>query len=318
MPNIVVLDGYTLNPGDLSWSGLEKLGAVHIYERTPSDLLMERAEQAEIIVVNKQLITEETLSKLPNLRFIAVSATGYNNVDTEAAAKRGIPVANVAGYSTPAVAQHVFALIMALTSRVNAHDQSVKAGDWFTCPDFSYTLGTIPELSTMTLGIYGFGRIGQAVAKVGLAHGMQVLAHHKHPQRDATEGVAFVSLPELFRQSNIVSLHAPLNDDNFEIVNRSLLSNMPKPGFLINTGRGGLVNEAELAACLKENIITGAGLDVLQQEPPRQDNPLIGLTNCIITPHVAWATQAARQRLMKEVILNIKAFMDGESRNRVC
>jgi glycerate dehydrogenase len=317
MPNIVVLDGYTLNPGDLSWAGLETLGAVHVYERTPSHLLLERAEQAEIIVVNKQLVTEETLSKLPHLRFIAVSATGYNNVDTEAAAKCGIPVANVAGYSTPAVAQHVFALIMALTSRVNAHDQSVKAGDWFTCPDFSYTLGTIPELSTLTLGIYGFGRIGQAVAKVGLAHGMQILAHHKHPQRDAMDGVSFVSLPELFRQSNIVSLHAPLNDDNFEIVNRNLMSSMPKPGFLINTGRGGLVNEAELAACLQEDIITGAGLDVLQQEPPQKDNPLIGLANCIITPHVAWATQAARQRLMEEVILNIKAFLEGELRNRV-
>lgn len=318
MSNIVILDGHTLNPGDLSWSGLEALGTLRIYERTPADLVLERATEAEIIVVNKQVIDRATLKQLPNLRFIAVSATGYNNVDIEAATEKGIPVANVAGYSTPAVAQHVFALILALTSRVNAHDKSVKAGEWFTCPDFSYTLGTIPELSTLTLGIYGLGRIGQAVAKVGLAHGMQVLAHHKHPQRDAMDGVTFVSLPELFRQSNIVTLHAPLNDDNFEIVGRELLSSMPKPGFLINTGRGGLVNEQELASCLKENIITGAGLDVLQQEPPREDNPLVGLPNCIITPHVAWATQAARQRLMEEVVLNIKAFMVGESRNRVC
>lgn len=317
MPNIVVLDGHTLNPGDLSWSALETLGTVHIYERTPANLVHERAAQAEIIIVNKQIIDRETLSKLPHLRFIAVSATGYNNIDLEAAAESGIPVANVAGYSTPAVAQHVFAMILALTSRVGAHDQSVKAGDWFSCPDFSYTLGTIPELSTLKLGIYGFGRIGQAVAKVGLAHGMEVLAHHKHPQRDAMEGVKFVGLQELFQQCNIVSLHAPLNEDNFEIVGRNLLSSMPKPSFLINTGRGGLVNEEELAACLKENIISGAGLDVLQQEPPQIDHPLIGLPNCIITPHVAWATQAARQRLMEEVVLNIKAFMVGEARNRV-
>lgn len=318
MPTIVVLDGYTLNPRDLSWSGLEALGTLHVYERTPAHVLLERAQDAEILVVNKQRIDEATLEALPKLRFIAVSATGYNNVAVEAAAKKGIAVANVAGYSTPAVAQHVFALILALTSRVKAHDLSVKAGDWYTCPDFSYTLGTIPELSTLTLGIYGLGRIGQAVAKVGLAHGMQVLAHHKHPERDAMEGVEFVSLPELFQGSNIVSLHAPLHDDNFEIVGRKLLSSMPKPGFLINTGRGGLVNEQELADCLQEQIITGAGLDVLQQEPPQRDNPLIGLKNCIITPHVAWATQAARQRLMEELVLNTKAFLAGESRNRVC
>lgn len=317
MPTIVVLDGHTLNPGDLSWSGLEALGALHIYERTPADSVPARAALAEIIVVNKQLIDRATLDQLPNLRFIAVSATGYNNVDIEAAAERGIFVANVTGYSTPAVAQHVFALMLALTNRVDAHDQSVKAGDWSANPDFSYTLGAIPELSTLSLGIYGFGRIGQAVARIGLAHGMQILAHHKHPERDAMEGVEFVSLPELFQRSNIVSLHAPLYDDNFEIVGRKLLSSMPQPAFLINTGRGGLVNEQALADCLQERIISGAGLDVLQQEPPQQDHPLIGLPNCIITPHLAWATQATRQRLMEEVVLNIKAYLMGKARNRV-
>ena len=317
MLKIVILDGHTLNPGDISWSALEALGDVQIYPRTAPELLLERAGTAEVLVVNKQVLDATTIANLPKLQFIAVSATGYNNVDIAAANQRGIPVANVAGYSTPAVAQHVFALILAMTSRIGAHNQSVQAGDWSKSPDFAYTLGVIPELSTLTLGIYGLGRIGQAVAKVGLAHGMQVLAHHKHPKRDAMEGVTFVSLPELFQRSNIVSLHAPLKQGNEEIVSRQLLSTMPKPSYLINTGRGGLINEQELAVCLKENIITAAGLDVLQQEPPPADHPLIGIPNCIVTPHIAWATQAARQRLMQEVVLNIKAFVAGDDRNRV-
>lgn len=315
MPRIVVLDGFTLNPGDLDWAALEQEGDVTIYDRTPSELLLERAKDAEILVVNKQLLDAAILKKLPALRFIAVSATGYNNVDIKAARQQGIPVANVAGYSTPAVAQHVFALILALTNQVAEHHQSVRQGEWSSSKDFSYTLNTIPELSSLTLGIYGLGRIGQAVAKVGLAHEMRVLAHHKHPERDAMKGVEFVDLPTLFQQANIVSLHAPLTVQNEQIVDRRLLSNMPTPSYLINTGRGGLVNEQELAHCLKEGLITGAALDVLQKEPPTQENVLIGISNCIITPHIAWASHAARQRLLADVVLNIQAFQKGKQRN---
>ncbi len=317
MTKIIVLDGHTLNPGDLSWSALQNQGEVQIYERTPSSMLLERAREAEILVVNKQVIDAKIMAQLSKLRFIAVSATGYNNVDIAAAKQHGVQVANVVGYSTPAVAQQVFALLLALINKVDAHHQSVQVGVWSKCQDFSYTLSPIPELAELKFGIYGFGRIGQAVAKVALAFGMTVLAHHKHPQRDAMPGVSLVGLVALFEQSNIVSLHAPLTASNKMIINKDLLARMPKPNFLINTGRGGLINELEVLACLQEGTLSGAGLDVLSQEPPPIDHPLLQAPNCIITPHVAWATQAARQRLLEEVIRNIEAFLRGEKRNLI-
>lgn len=317
MPKIVVLDGYTLNPGDLSWEQLKNIGEVEIYDRTSPDLLLESADDAEILVVNKQVIDKETMASLPNLKLIAVSATGYNNVDTAAAKANNIAVANVSGYSTPAVVQHVFALLLGLINQVDAHDKSVRQGDWASAKDFSYTLSPLHELTSLRLGIYGFGRIGQAVARAALAFGMEVLATHKHPVRDAMEGVKFVELEELFDRCHIVSLHAPLSVSNSEIVNHSLLSRMPKPAYLINTGRGGLVKEADVLTCLQDGTLTGAGLDVLSQEPPPADHPLIQAPNCLITPHVAWATRAARQRLLHDVIQNIEAFLQGEDRNRV-
>lgn len=317
MINIVVLDGHTLNPGDLSWEPLQALGQVTIFPRTAPEDLLTRAAQADILLVNKQILNAETLSQLERLQFIGVTATGYNNVDIAAAHRLGIPVANVAGYSTPAVAQQVFAMLLALTNKVMAHHQSVQKGDWTAQQDFSYTLGTIIELQDLTIGIYGFGKIGQAVAKIALAMGMKVLAHHKHPVRDAMDGVVFVDLPTLFSASNIVSLHAPLTPENEAVVDRDLLTSMPKPSFLINTGRGGLVNEADLRDCLQAGLISGAALDVLSSEPPPADHPLLGIDNCIITPHIAWASQAARQRLLQEVVTNVQAFLDGEARNIV-
>ncbi|MEL7248218.1 MAG: D-2-hydroxyacid dehydrogenase [Bacteroidota bacterium] len=317
MTKIVVLDGYTLNPGDLNWNTLQALGEVEIYDRTDTKHLLERAAEADILVVNKQIINAEAMSQLPALRFIAVSATGYNNVDIAAARQHGIQVSNVVGYSTPAVVQQVFALLLALINKVAEHHQSVHEGKWSQHEDFSYTLYPIPELTDLTMGIYGLGRIGQAVAKAALAFGMKVLAHHKHPQRDAMPGVSFVDLEELFAQSNIVSLHAPLSAKNEMIVDKQLLSRMPQPSYLINTGRGGLINEQDVLECLQNGTLTGAGLDVLSQEPPPDDHPLLQAPNCVITPHLAWATQAARKRLLNEVVLNIQAFLNGQQRNSV-
>ena len=317
MPELVVLDGYTLNPGDLAWDALSALGSLTVYDRTPAELVVERARQATIILVNKQLISAEILAALPQLRFIAVTATGYNNVDVAAARQREIAVANVAGYGTLAVAQHVFALLLEMTNKVAAHHASVQQGDWSRQVDFSYTLEPILELSSLRLGIYGLGRIGQAVAKVALALGMQVSAHHKHPQRDALPGVDFVDLPTLFSTCNVVTLHAPLNAENDQIVDRSLLERMPAPAFLINTGRGGLVNETDLLYCLEKGRLTGVALDVLSAEPPAPDHPLLSAPNCIITPHMAWASVSARQRLLTETVLNVQAFLAGEPRNWV-
>ncbi|MEM1216064.1 MAG: D-2-hydroxyacid dehydrogenase [Bacteroidota bacterium] len=314
---IVVLDGHTLNPGDLDWTSLEALGEVTIYPRTKSAETHQRAQAADILVVNKHLLDADLLAKLPQLKLVAVTATGFNNVDVTAAAEHGIPVCNVSGYSTPAVAQHVFALLTHFTNQVAAHNASVQAGDWSRSPDFAYTLDTITELTALRLGIYGLGRIGQAVARVGQALGMDVWAHHKHPKRDAMDGVTFVDLPTLFAKCNVVSLHAPLSASNHEIVNYALLKTMPAPSYLINTGRGGLIHEKDLARALQEGMLTGAALDVLSSEPPPADHPLIGVPNCIITPHVAWASQSARNRLLAETVQNIEAFQTGKLRNRV-
>lgn len=314
---IVVLDGYTLNPGDLSWKQLKELGEVIIFEHSTPAEILHRAMDAEIILVNKTVIDATTLEKLTRLRCICVTATGFNNVDTEAARQRDIPVCNVSGYSTASVAQHVFALLLEMTNQVNAHHASVQRGDWAKNRDFSYTLSPITELADKKMGIYGFGRIGQQVAQIALAFGMKVLATHKHPERDAMVGVAFVDLQTLFEQSDVVTLHAPMTDANVGIVNKDLLSSMKSTAYLINTARGGLINEMDLKDALKKNFIAGAGLDVLSQEPPTRDHALIGLSNCIITPHNAWASQEARQRLLDETVQNVEAFLAGELRNVV-
>ncbi|TXB62600.1 D-2-hydroxyacid dehydrogenase [Phaeodactylibacter luteus] len=317
MANIVVTDGRTLNPGDLSWQKLQALGDCRVYDYTPPEELAARAAEAHILIVNKTPVTAEALAQLPHLKCIVASATGYNNIDLKAAKERGVPVCNAVGYSTPAVAQHVFALLLALTNRVAAHHLSVKEGQWSRGQDFSYTLQPIPELSGRTLGIYGFGRIGQQVAQIGLAFGMKILAAHKHPERDARQGVAFTSLSRLFAQSDVITLHAPLSKENELIINRELLRAMKPDAFLINTGRGGLVHEADLAMALNEGWLAGAALDVLSAEPPPEGHPLLHAPNCLITPHMAWSTQAARQRLMDITIANVQSYLEGQPQHVV-
>ncbi len=317
MINITLLDGHTTNPGDLSWSPLEALGHLTIYDRTPPGQVLERAAGADILLTNKTVLDETILSQLPRLRFISVMATGYNVVDVEAARSLGIAVSNVVGYAANSVAQRVFSLLLELADRPAAHSADVAAGGWQSSPDWSYTLMPTMELAGKTLGIYGFGQIGQRVADIALAFGMEVVACHKHPERDARPGVRFVSFEEMMAQSDAVTFHAPLTGANSGIVNSATLAMMKPTAFLINTGRGGLVVEADLKNALDAGTIAGAGLDVLSQEPPAQGNVLIGAKNCLITPHNAWATREARQRLLWESAENVRAFLDGKQRNKI-
>jgi len=315
---IVVLDGYTLNPGDLSWSELEEVGSLKVYERTESDLVVERSKGAEIIITNKTVISEEVISQLPNLKYIGVLATGYNVVDTKVALEKGIVVTNVPAYSTDSVAQLTFSLLLELTLNVGVHNQSVQNGEWANSKDFSYSKTPLIELQGLTIGIVGFGRIGQTVAKIANAFGMKVLVNNRSEIKNLQEYVTVVNKTELFKNSDVVSLHVPLTDENSEFINKEILSLMKPSSYIINTGRGGLINESDLAEALNSNKIGGAGLDVLSTEPPKKDNPLLSAKNCVITPHIAWATIAARKRLMNVAVNNVKAFNKGKPENRVC
>lgn len=317
LPKITVLDGHTLNPGDLSWDAIKALGETAVYPRTFPDELLSRAEDAEVLLVNKVILDAGVLANLAKLKCIVVMATGFNNIDVQAARERNIVVCNARGYSAASVAQHVFALLLELTNHAGLHEQSVRHGEWRNIPDFSYTKTPILELAGKTMGIYGLGTIGKAVAKIALAFDMQVLSTHKHPVRDAMEGVHFVSIERLFSDSDVVSLHASMGPDNQGIVNRDLLQGMKPGAFLINTGRGGLINEGDLREALEHGWLAGAGLDVLSVEPPALGNPLIGLKNCIITPHIAWASLESRQRLMDITVANVKAYLDGNPVNVV-
>ncbi|MGN7822856.1 D-2-hydroxyacid dehydrogenase [Chitinophaga sp. 22536] len=317
MKNIVVLDGYALNPGDLDWAPLQALGKVTIYDRTPVELVAERAKDAHILLTNKAIVSAETINSLPFLEYIGVMATGYNVVDIPAATARKIPVTNVPAYSTASVAQLTFALILELCFQTGLHARSVRAGEWASSLDFSYWKTPLTELDGRTIGIVGFGQIGQAVAKIALAFGMKVIVSHKHPERDKMEGVTFVDQATCFREADVVSLHCPLNQDNREFVNTGLLKTMKKTALLINTSRGPLVREADLAEALKEGVIAGAGLDVLSTEPPAADHPLVQAPGTVITPHIAWATQAARGRLMHVTVENVRQYLLGNSQNNI-
>ncbi len=316
-PKIVVLDGYTTNPGDLSWNKIKALGPTTVYEHTMEEEILDRAAEAEILLVNKVPMKKATLSKLPHLKCICLLATGYNNIDTQTATEQGIVVCNAVGYGSASVAQHVFALLLTLTNQVYRHNESVQEGKWSEHRDFSYYLQTIPELAGSTFGIYGFGKIGQQVATIAQAFGMKILATHKHPERDKRPGVEFVPIAELFSKSDVISLHAPLSNENKGIVNKELLQKMKSSAILINTGRGGLINEADLAAVLREKVLFGAALDVLSKEPPPKDHPLFGLDNCLITPHMAWAAKEARERLLDITVENICAYLHGQPQNQV-
>jgi glycerate dehydrogenase len=314
---IVILDGHTLNPGDLSWEPVEKLGDTRIFARTAPGEVAERITGADIVLTNKVPLNRDVIAAPKALRYIGVTATGYNIVDVEAARERNIVVTNVPAYGTHSVAQHTFALLLELASATGIHAESVRKGDWTAQPDFCYWKKPLTELHGLTMGIVGLGKIGSAVAAISLAMGMKVQAVHKHPERDRMEGVVFTDMETCFRTSDVVSLHCSLNKDNKEFVNCELLAMMKPTAYFLNVSRGGLVNEKDLARALHEGTIAGAGLDVLSTEPPSADNPLLHAPNCIITPHQAWATQAARRRLLQTAADNIAAFQTGKPVNQV-
>jgi glycerate dehydrogenase len=315
---IVVLDGYTINPGDNPWSRLEPLGDCTIYDRTPPELTLERARDAEILLLSKVKLDAAILNALPNLRYISMLATGYNNVDVAAAAALGIPVSNVPAYSTESVAQTTFALLLELAVNVGVHDAAVKAGEWVRCPDHSFWKTPIVELDGLTIGIVGYGVIGRAVARIAAAFGMRVIAYAPRvPQDPGPVPVSFVSLEELFSSADVVTLNCPQTPENAGFVNSRLLGCMKQSAFLINVARGGLVNEADLAAALRAGQIAGAGLDVIAHEPMLAENPLLSAPNCIFTPHIAWASLAARQRLVGIVAANVASYLGGSPVNVV-
>jgi glycerate dehydrogenase len=314
---IVVLDGFTLNPGDLSWQSLQGLGETVIYDRTMMSETSDRIADADIVLTNKVVLTEKLIANATRLKYIGVIATGYNVVDIVAASRRKITVTNVPAYGTASVAQLTFAIILELITNVSGYAQSAANGDWTRCRDFSYQIHPMFELHDKTLGIIGLGRIGQAVATIALAFNMKVIASHKHPERDAMKGVQFVDEETCFRSADFVSLHCPLNEENKYFVNHGLLILMKPTSFLINTSRGDLINEHDLAEALNSRQIAGAGLDVLSTEPPNKDNPLLHARNSLVTPHIAWATYEARSRLLSEVVKNVDAFIKGAPVNVV-
>jgi glycerate dehydrogenase len=314
---IVVLDAHTANPGDLSWSALESLGECTIHDRTPLADTVARARDAEAVITNKAVLNREIISALPNLRYIGVIATGYNVVDIDAASERGVVVTNVPGYSTASVAQAVFAMILELANHAAQHAAGVREGRWVSCPDFCFWDHPIIELSGRTLGLVGFGDIGSAVARIGAAFGMKVLAARRSWAVPPPAGVAAASVDEVFRESDVISLHCPLNGETREIVNEATLAMMKKTAFLVNTARGPLVNEAALAAALNYGQIAGAALDVLSVEPPSPSNPLLSARNCLVTPHIAWASRESRARLIAKAAENLRAFVEGSPVNAV-
>lgn len=313
---IVVLDGYTCNPNDLSWDMFEKLGELTVYDRTKPNEVLQRAKDADVLITNKTVLNKEIISQLTLVKYIGVIATGYNVVDVAAAKEKGIVVTNVPGYSTASVAQHVFSLLLEITARVGHHDQTVKSGRWSSSVDFCYWDYPLMELANKTFGVLGYGRIGKQTAVIAKAFGMNVIAYDRG--RTNHDGIVEkVSLPQLFTQSDIISLHVPLSDDTREIINKNSLSMMKEGVILINTSRGPLINESDLAQALLSKKVKAAGLDVLTQEPPAADNPLIPLDNCLITPHIAWAPIEARERLLHIAADNLKKFQEGIEQNRV-
>jgi glycerate dehydrogenase len=314
---LVVLDGHTMNPGDLSWDDLGALGELTVYDRTPPELTVERAQDAEAVFTNKVILGTEQIRQLPHLRYIGVLATGTNVVDLPAAVARKIVVTNVPAYSTESVVQMVFAHLLNLSLGFSRHTQSVRDGRWQRSPDFCYWDQPLIELSGRILGIIGFGRIGLAVALAARGFGLQVYVNAHSIPRYVPNEVRLVSLEEIFHGSDIVSLHCPLTRETRQIVNLKHISMMKRSAWLINTGRGPLVDEKVLADALNSGRIAGAGLDVLSTEPPKPDNPLLSAKNCFITPHIAWATVQSRQRLMRTVVANLRTFLEGRPLNVV-
>jgi glycerate dehydrogenase len=313
---IVILDGYTVNPGDLNWNGIENLGNCKVYDRTAPQETVKRAKGAEAVFTNKVAFTNDVIKNLPGLKFIGVLATGYNVVDLQAATRAGIVVTNIPAYSTASVAQMVFSHILHHVQNISIHSVSVKKGEWAKSIDFTYYLTPQTELAGKTLGIIGFGQIGQMVAKLGIAFGMKVL-YNNRSQKETNLEAKQVNLDTLLSESDFISINCPLTDENAGFINNTAIEKMKTSAFLINTGRGGLINEKNLADALNSNRIAGAGLDVLSTEPPSPNNPLITAKNCNITPHIAWATIEARKRLIEIATQNLKSFIDGKPENVV-
>ena len=311
---LIILDGHADNPGDLSWDAFSDFADITVYDRTNQNQFVERVSGAEACLINKVSVTEELLSKLPELKYIGVCATGYNVVDLEACKKRGIIVTNIPSYSTNAVAQHVFSLITYFTNHVALHNDSVHKGEWITSADFVYWKEPLMELAGKTLGIFGYGNIGSKVAEIGKAFGMKVICCTRTPKPGMPEPV---SREELFRRSDFLTLHAPLTDQTKNLINRETLALMKKSAYIINTARGGFVVEQDLADCLKAGGIAGFAADVIASEPMAKECPLLGCPNCILTPHIAWAPKETRQRLLDIALDNFKAWIDGKPINVV-
>lgn len=314
---IVILDGHTLNPGDLSWEAFEALGEVVVYERSAPEEVEERARGCDVLITNKAIVSAETIRNTGSLKYIGVTATGVNIVDVKAASERGIPVTNVSGYGPDSVAQMVFAHILNFTNRLAEQVDDVRDGGWSRSEDFCYWLHPLTELRGLTIGIVGLGEIGGAVARIAHGFRMKVIAYTRDRDRESPDHVEWVDLDELFAGSDFVTLHCPLTPETEGMVDERRLRLMKSSAYLLNTGRGQLVNERALANALNEGEIAGAGLDVLSSEPPNPNNPLLRAQNCSITPHIAWATKAARKRLMRMSADNLRAFIDGEAINTV-
>jgi len=315
---MVVLDGYALNPGDLSWEQLKQLGDLTVYERTPADQVYERAKDADMIFTNKTPVPAEVINKLSRLKYIGVLATGFNIVDTEAAKQKGVLVTNVPGYGTASVVQLTIALLLELCLHVQRHSDAVMDGKWARSDDWSFWDYPLVELSGKTIGIIGFGNIGQGVADIAAAFGMIVIAHSRtKTDQSKRKNFGWVSIPELFETADVISIHCPLTPETKGLINSDSLNQMKRSAFLLNTSRGPIVIDEDLAGALNNDIIAGAGIDVLSVEPPSADNPLFKAKNCIITPHLAWATKESRLRLMTSVVNNLAAFLAGKPINVV-
>ena len=314
---IVVLDGYTLNPGDLTWEQFSKIGDLKVYDRTSPEQILERTAGADIVLTNKTVLTAENIAAMDKVEYIGVLATGVNVVDLEYTQKAGITVTNVPGYSGSSSAQQVFSLILELTNRVGHHSQTVTDGKWSESEDFCYWDYPLVELEGLTLGIVGYGGIGKAVAKIALAFGMNILIYNRSVPPDLPQGITYSDLDNLIKSSDIISLHCPLTPQTKGMINKDSLAQMKKTSYIINTSRGPLIVENDLAQALNEGIIAGAAMDVLDKEPPDKSCPLLTAKNCYITPHIAWATIASRERLMSIAVKNIKSHLAGTPQNVV-
>lgn len=314
---IVILDGFTVNPGDLSWSALESLAEVEVYDRTSEDQIVPRCKGAEIVLTNKVVLDSSVLNQLPRLMYIGVLATGYNVVDLEVASRQSIVVTNIPSYSTDSVAQMVFSHLLNIVSRTDHYAQENRNGRWSKNQDFCYLDHTLSELAGKRMGIVGLGNIGMAVAKIALAFNMEVIAYTSKSDEELPEGVRSVTMEELFTGSDVISLHCPLTESTRHLVNASRLRTMKPSAILINTGRGPLVCDQDVADALNSHTIAAYAADVLTEEPPKADNPLLSAKNCYLTPHIAWATYEARQRLINICVENVKAFIEGEPKNQV-